>query len=322
MAASKKPVFLAILLALGTMLSGCSKARDPWKDVPGGPTKVLVTIPPLYCFAKNVAGGDAAVLCLLGPHGPHGYEPRYEDELKAKKADLFFAIGLGLDEFTGKIVNSSTNKKIKVVEVGDAGGLIKQEHEHGKEEKGEHDHHHHGEYDPHVWLGIPQSIRMVNAIRDSLQEIDPKNKEGYARRAAAYVKELEKLQADGQIELKNKKNRKLIATHESLRYFGKSFLLEILDSIQPRPGIEADPTKMRDLVKLMKEKDVRVIATEPQYPHKLAEILKENLAKQKIEVRLAEIDPLETVARMEDLDAGYYVRKMRENVTNLAKALP
>jgi ABC-type Zn uptake system ZnuABC Zn-binding protein ZnuA len=321
MAASKKPVLLAILLGLGTALPGCSKARDPWKDVPGGPTKVLVTIPPLYCFAKNVAGDDAAVLCLLGSHGPHDYEPTPDDALKAKKADLFFAIGLGLDEFTGKIVNHSLNKKIKVVEVGDAGGLIKQEHEHGKEEKGDHDHHHHGEYDPHVWLGIPQSIRMVNAIRDSLQEIDPKNKEGYARRAAAYVKELGKLQADGQIALKDKKNRKLIATHESLRYFGKSFLLEILDSIQPRPGIEADPTKMRDLVKLMKEKDVRVIATEPQYPHKLAEILKANLGKQKIEVKLVEIDPLET-APAGELDAGYYIKKMRENITNLAKALP
>lgn len=325
MAASKKPVFLAILLGLGTTLPGCSKADDPWKDVPGGPTKVLVTIPPLYCFAKNVGGDDAAVLCLLGSHGPHDYEPKAGDALKAKKADVFFAIGLGLDEFTGKIVNNSGNKKVKVVEVGELAGAIKEDHEHGKEEKGKeekgHDHHHHGDYDPHVWLGIPESIKMVNAIRDSLQEIDPKNKEGYAKRAAAYVKELQKLQADGLAQLKNKKNKKLIATHESLRYFGKSFGLEILGSIQPRPGIEADATKMRDLVKLMKEKEVRVIATEPQYPHKLAEILKANLEKKKLAVKLVEIDPLET-APAEALDAGYYLKKMRENITNLAKALP
>jgi ABC-type Zn uptake system ZnuABC Zn-binding protein ZnuA len=320
---SKKPVFLAILLGLGVTLPGCSKARDPWKDVAGGPTKVLVTIPPLYSFAKNVAGEDAAVLCLLGSQGPHDYEPKSDDVLKAKKADAFFAIGLGLDEFTGKIVNNSGNKKVKVVEVGEMAGAIKEEHEHGKEEKDDHGHHHHGDYDPHVWLGIPESIKMVNAIRDSLQQIDPKNKEGYAKRAAAYVKELEKLQADGLAELKKKKNKKLVATHESLRYFGKSFGLEILDSIQPRAGIEPDATKMRDLVKLMKEKDIRVIATEPQYQssHKLAEILKENLAKQKIEVKLVEIDPLET-AQAKDLDAGYYVKKMRENITNLAKALP
>ena len=319
MAASKYPAFFAIFLGLGIALAGCSKATDPWENVPGGPTRVLVTIPPLYSLAKNVAGDDAAVLCLLGSKGPHGYEPVAADSLKAKKADVFFAIGLGLDEFTGKIVNSSGNKKVKVVEVGEQAGAIKEEKD-DKEGKSGHDHHH-GDSDPHVWLGIPESIKMVNAIRDSLQEIDPKNKDGYAKRAAAYVKELEKLLADGKAELKIKKNKKLIATHESLRYFGKSFGLEILDSIQPRPGIEADSAKMTSLAKLMKEKDVRVIATEPQYPHNLAEILKANLAKQKVEVKLVEIDPLET-APADELDAGYYVKKMRDNITNLAKALP
>jgi ABC-type Zn uptake system ZnuABC Zn-binding protein ZnuA len=319
MAASKFPAFFAILLGLATSLTGCSKADDPWKDVPGGPTRVLVTIPPLYSIAKYVAGEDAAVLCLLGSKGPHGYDPVPADSYKAKKADLFFAIGLGLDEFTGKIVNSSGNKKVKVVEVGELAGAIKEEKD-DKEEKGGHDHHH-GDTDPHVWLGIPESIKMVNAIRDSLQEVDPKNKDGYAKRAAAYVQELEKLLADGKAALKNKKNKKLIATHESLRYFGKSFGLEILDSIQPRPGIEADNAQMTKLVKLMKEKDVRVIATEPQYPQNLAKILKANLAKQKVEVKLVEIDPLET-AQADELDAGYYAKKMRENITNLAKALP
>src|SRR5262249_52268164 len=153
------------------------------------------------------------------------------------------------------------------------------------------------------------------------QEVDPKNKEGYAKRAAAYVKELQKLQADGLAELKKKKNKKLIATHDSLRYFGKSFGLEILDSIQPRPGIEADATKMTNLVKIMKDKDVHVIATEPQYPRKLAEILKSKLEKLNVKVNLVEIDPMET-AQAEDLDAGYYVKKMQENIANLAKALP
>lgn len=317
MARWKKPVFFAFLLGL----AGCSKAENPWEHVAGGPTKVLVTIPPLYSFAKNVARDDAAVLCLLGSKGPHNFQPLPSDSLKAKEATVFVAVGLGLDEWTERIRNSSGNKeKIKFVEVGELAGAIKEEHE-GKEEKGGHGHHHHGDYDPHVWLGIPESIKMVNAIRDTLQEVDPKNKEGYAKRAAAYVKELQKLQADGLAELKKKKNKKLIATHDSLRYFGKSFGLEILDSIQPRPGIEADATKMTNLVKIMKDKDVHVIATEPQYPRKLAEILKSKLEKLNVKVNLVEIDPMET-AQAEDLDAGYYVKKMQENIANLAKALP
>ena len=53
------------LLAVAVALPGCNNAEDPWKDVPGGQPRVLVSFAPLYCFAKAVAGPDVAVLSLL-----------------------------------------------------------------------------------------------------------------------------------------------------------------------------------------------------------------------------------------------------------------
>lgn len=307
-------------------LVGCSKASNPWEHVPGGPTRVLVTIPPLYCFTKAVAGDDAAVLCLLNAQGPHGYEPTFNDSLKARHADLFLLVGLELDDFADRVVNASGNHKVRLIPVAEKAIpkkllLASGEHDHHEMEEGGHEHHHHGENDPHVWLGIPQSIRMVEFIRDTLQQADPSKKDAFAHRAADYIKKLQDLQQHGQTALAGKKNRKLIATHDALRYFGDSFKLEILDSIQPRPGIEADSGKLMKLIKLCAKENVRVIAKEPQYSPVRAENLSSQLRRMGTEVTLIDVDPMETAAEG-DLEPAYYLRKMRQNIDEVAKALP
>src|SRR5207244_3176130 len=85
---------LALALGMAVTVLGCSHGDDPWEGL-GGPPRVLVSFPPLYCFAKNVGGEDAAVLSLLQNQGPHDYEPTAEDSRKVVKANLFLINGLG-----------------------------------------------------------------------------------------------------------------------------------------------------------------------------------------------------------------------------------
>src|SRR5207247_9548281 len=74
---------LCVLLVLPLVgFAGCGSPPNPWDGVPGGPTRVLLSCPPLYCFAKQVAGPHAAVLCLATTVGPHHYEPTREGALK------------------------------------------------------------------------------------------------------------------------------------------------------------------------------------------------------------------------------------------------
>ena len=47
---------------VGLWFPGCSKPPDPWLSVPGGPTKVLVSFPPLYSFTKYIAGDHAKLI--------------------------------------------------------------------------------------------------------------------------------------------------------------------------------------------------------------------------------------------------------------------
>lgn len=304
---------------------GCTQARDPFKDARPGQVKVLTSFPPLYCFAANVAGEHAKVLCLLTTVGPHDYHATPLDSIKVAKADLFLVNGLGLDDFVTKPVADARKKNI-VFEVGEALPDTKLIHL----EEGDHHVHAdgtkctHGDHDPHVWLGPVHAQMMVGKIAQRLGEVQPEQKSAFADNAAAYVKELQALHAYGKEKFKNKKNHKVLVTHDFLRYFAQAFELEIIGAIQPRPGLEADAGQMAKLVKLCKEQDVQVIVVEPQYPKGAAESLRQHLAGQGVTLRLAEVDPMETAAAVADgnPDPGLYVRRMRANIDNLVQALP
>src|SRR5205823_2115 len=92
--------------------------------------------------------------------------------------------------------------------------------EQGNKEGDGHDHH--GRWDPHVWLGIPQAIRMVEQIRDDLKKVDGDHADHYDKNAADYIASLKELQAYGKKELAKLKDVPVITFHESMDYFAAS----------------------------------------------------------------------------------------------------
>jgi ABC-type Zn uptake system ZnuABC Zn-binding protein ZnuA len=321
-------VVLAAVLSAGVF--GCARSTPAWQNR-GGPPHVVVTIPALDSFVRNVGRERVGVICLCTTKGPHHYEFNPADAIVLRDADLFLAVGLSLDDkFADPMQDESHNARLRYVKLGERLPkklLLKgEEHEDGKDEKGHEHEHEHGEYDPHIWLGIPQAVALVELIRDQLSEIDREHAKEYADNAAAYVETLKKLQADGKEKLKDKKDRKIVAFHESLAYFADSFGLEIVDAIERAPGEEPLPGHLAKLIEKCKASHVRVIAVEPQYPQgSSAEILKKDVK----DIELVAVDPLETADagdlredQKELKNKDWYEKKMRQNVAALAKSLP
>lgn len=310
-------------------LTGCGRPPSPWKE--GVPVRVVVTIPPLVSFVKNVAGDHADVRCLCAEKGPHSYQYDAQDAMQFRDADLFFAVGLGLDDkFADNLSSKSHNAKLRYVKLGDRlPDNLKlhadhDEHEGKDKEKAGHDHDH-GEFDPHVWLGIEQAVAMVEGIRDELKKADKAHAEDYDAGAKNYIKALNELLKEGRAQLKDKKDRKVLSFHDSLAYFAKSFGIDVVASIEQGPGDEPSAGRLAELAKLCQDKGVHVIAVEPQYPKTTsAELLRKALEKSKLAVQMVEIDPLETADPPEKLmkDSRWYEIKMRRNIEDLAKALP
>ncbi len=322
-------------IALASCWLGCSRSTPVWSGRQG-PPRVVVTIPALDNFVRSVGGDHVGVVCLCTAQGPHHYQYNAQDAILLREADLFFAIGLSLDDkFADPIQIESHNPHLHYVKLGDRLRdddekrkeklllRLPEHEEHGKEEEHEHGHdHEHGEFDPHIWL--------VEIIRDELKKADPTNAGDYDKNAAKYIEKLKELHAYGKERLKDKKNRKIIAFHESLGYFAKSFDIDIVDVLEVNPGAEANQAHMVKLAKECKEKDVRVIAVEPQYPTETsAKLLRDAMKDKEKEITFVEIDPLET-ADKKDLkedekelkDPEWYDKKMRQNLDNLAKSLP
>jgi ABC-type Zn uptake system ZnuABC Zn-binding protein ZnuA len=322
--------FVAAFLG-AILLGGCGKTGHVWPE--DEKLRVMVTFPPLYCFAVNVAGDDAHVLSLLDSTGVHDYHPSPNDALKLHGADIFFCNGLELDdEFAKTVANNASNPKLpaNLFEVSD--GIPKDQlrkmGKHGHDAHAGHAHKH-GEMDPHVWLGPPEAIKMVEFIRDKLKEADPPHAKGYDERADKYIKELnEKVLAYGKEKFKDKKDKKIITFHDSLGYFARAFGLEIAASIQPVAGEEDTSGKLlANLVDLCLKEKIKVIAVEPnQMTSTPAKALVDQLKSKGIkDAEIVEVDMLESAPRSQLMDnekaRNYYTEKMKENIDRLAKAL-
>jgi len=316
-------VLIASAAGFAFTLPGCAKVDDGWPDK-GGP-KVVVSFAPLYCFAVNVAGDDATVRNLLTTTGPHHFNPTDKDARLLRRADIFFVNGLGLEgDKPDAMKRGSGNKKLNIVDLGakiPADKLFEGSCNHGEEE-GEH-HDEHGT-DPHVWLNPDYAIMLVESIRDELKQADPNHAADYDRRAADYSVKLRKLKADGIELLKDKKDRKLVTFHDSMTYFAKAFDLKIVGVVQKKPGSEPTDLALKKLIALCADDTapVRVLCVEPQYGNSNSgrELLKILEHKKVPNPVLVELDPLETVVP-EQLSAGWYEAKMRDNLENLARGM-
>lgn len=311
-----------LLVALS--LVGCSSAPEGWPNKPG--KRVMASFPPIYCFVQNVAGEDANVQCLTTT-SPHDYEVQFQDALAVRGADLFFCNGLELDEDNvNKLVKKASRKADIVVQLGEAVPhedllhIEEEEHPKGKDEKHDH-HHHHGEHDPHIWLSPAIAAHMVDRVAESLSKIDPAHKEGFMSRAAAYKKELKELHGYGLSVLGGKKNRKVITQHDSLKYFARAFDIDVVGEIRTQSGHDISPAERAKLAELAKKHQVTAITHEVQYSESEAANFLNTLKNLGVSANLVKFDTLETAENSASLTPDFYVRMMRKNIDNLAKAL-
>jgi zinc/manganese transport system substrate-binding protein len=312
------PVALLVL----ALVSGCSRQVDPWEGKPS--PRVLSSFPPIHCFARNVAVKKDSTQCLCPPRiDPHNYVYNINDTIKVSTADLFLANGFGLDtDFTDKLYANTGKGGLKLVYKKLAEGLPVTLRRPARDDKKDSDHgdHSRSEFDPHVWLGIPQAQHMVDQIRDELKKLDPENAPGYDRNAASYKARLQALQDEGKKALAGMKIA-ILTHHDSMRYFADSFGIPRGGFIQEAPRVDPSGKELAELAAELARKYPRLIlAVEPGTPGGSAEILKKELSKAGVKVETVTLDPLEICEQADWTDDGWYERKMRENIRALVEA--
>ncbi|MEJ6951176.1 metal ABC transporter solute-binding protein, Zn/Mn family [Natronospora cellulosivora (SeqCode)] len=110
--------------------------------------EIYVSVYPIYDIANAIAGHNANV-SLLVPSGTemHGFEPSPRQLAALERADIFFYIGLGLETWAEKAVDSLERLNVETIKLSDGLDLLKYEgHDHvHHHEDCNHDHGHHHE---------------------------------------------------------------------------------------------------------------------------------------------------------------------------------
>ncbi|MBI5802935.1 MAG: zinc ABC transporter substrate-binding protein [Verrucomicrobia bacterium] len=301
---------LALALLPLLAFSASTRAAEPATKL-----RVLTSFLPVYCFTANVAGDHAEVENLLPANvGPHDYQFAPRDLRKLSGAQLFIVNGHGMEDWLAKAMKAAKGSQPPTVIEAYAGVpkarlITELPHIHLP---GEHGHHHHDGPNPHLWLDPTLAAHAVTNILAALQKADPKNAAGYAANAARYVERLHALDRDLAAALAPAKGRRIVTYHHAFPYFTRRYGLDLIGVIEEVPDNEPSAKYLAALLKVMREKDVRVIFTEPQFSPKLAQRISRDA-----KVPVAELDTLETGP----LKPTAYEEGLRRNLNTLLRHL-
>lgn len=281
----KKYLSLFLVAIIGIFMTACDAKKDNIiKD--DNRISIVSTIFPGYDFAKQIAGEKANVELLLPPGAEsHSYEPSPQDIIKIQNADLFIYVGGESDEWVEKILDSM-DTKINVIKMMDVVDVyeeelvegMQEEHDHNTED---HDHdaeEHEHEYDEHVWTSIKNSIKIVDAIGDKLENIDSTNKEYYSKNKNDYEEKLSTLDTKFTDLFNNANSKTLIfGDRFPFRYFVEDYKLNYYAAF-PGCSSETEPSTatVAFLIDKVKEESINTIFYIEFSNHNIADTIAES----------------------------------------------
>jgi ABC-type Zn uptake system ZnuABC Zn-binding protein ZnuA len=244
--------------AVTLLLFACGTA--PQKS--GGRVRVVATIGVLADWAREVGGDRVEAASLLtGSESPHTYEARPQDAEKLARADILFRVGLGLEEWLDPVVQNAGNARLVVVQAA-AGtdGIIAGDAEHKTG-------------NPHIWLDPELAKTGIDNLVNALVRADPQGENLYRGREQAYFRRLDSLSAAIRAEVAGLPDRRFVSFHDAWPYFARRFGFEIAANVEPIPGQEPSARQIARLVDLIRRERIKAIASEPQLPSALPDML-------------------------------------------------
>lgn len=294
-------------------LAGQARADDG----PAAATRpmVLCSTTQVFDFAREVAGDDLDVRCVLAPGAdPHTYTPTPGDAALAARADLLLQNGLNLEgaNWMKKLADDAGKPVVTCAQ--DVQPLSM-------------DYDGHAVADPHAWFSPANAALYVRTIQTAFSRLDPPRAVDYARRARFYLQQLRTL--DGLLrELFSSippASRVLVTSHDAFNYFCREYgfnaahghvsLAPMGWSTGSETGGGMSPSKRAAVVASLRETGARAVFVETSVNPKL---LREIAA----EAGVAVGGSLYSDSMGEADSAGErYLGMMRENAITIVRGL-
>ncbi len=289
---------LAVLLAVALVVSACGGSAPAGKRQAGkGKLLVAASIPPIADFVREV-GGDRVDVLLMVPPGasPHTYEPTPAQMRQLAQARLLFINGVGL-EFWAEKAADAAGPSLRLVVLSEGIEIL--------------DKTDHGGGNPHIWLSPVRAQEYVKRIRDALIAADPDGADEYRANAAAYLKQLQALDAEIRAAVKTFKSREMVTFHASWAYFIHDYGLHQAAVLETTPGKEPSAAEIAHIVEIIRQTHAPAVFAEPQFSPRAAQVIADEAG-----VPVLTLDPLGGIPPRET-----YIKLMRWNLAQLKRGL-
>jgi ABC-type Zn uptake system ZnuABC Zn-binding protein ZnuA len=118
---------------------------------------------------------------------------------------------------------------------------------------------------PHYWLDPLNGKVIARNIANGLERVDPSNKATYEANLQTFFKNIDNKLQEWEAKMAPFKGSKIIAYHNEWVYFEKRFGLEIVDFMEPKPGIPPTPSQLVKVINEVKSNNIKVIITSPYF---------------------------------------------------------
>jgi ABC-type Zn uptake system ZnuABC Zn-binding protein ZnuA len=256
-----KAVGLALVAIAATASSAAAQIR------------VVATTPDLASVAREIGGDKVSVIALAKPtEDPHYVDAKPSHIVTLNRADALIEGGAELElGWLPPLLENSRNSKISA---GAPGRIVASDGVKMLEiptsfDRSKGDVHSLG--NPHFMID-PVTVRIVaRNIASHFAQIDPKNTATYNGNLSRFNTKLDAKYAEWQKELAPYRGARIVTYHKDFVYFADRFGLNIVDELEPKPGIAPSPAHLAQVIGKMKAGNAKVILVQPFQNRKTAE---------------------------------------------------
>lgn len=252
-------------LLQAAVVAACVALALPARAAADGPLRVVATIPDLADIARRIGGDRVDVTSLTkGRENLHHVVARPSQLVALSRADVLVQVGLSLEMgFLPGLLENANNPKIRPGSPGFVNVSVGWEAMNIPTVVSRKDGDVHPDGNPHLNLDPRGGRQIAERILLGLVAVDPAGKAAYEARAAEYRKELDAAEARWDAAAKGWAGRKIVVYHKEYDYLARRYALDVVGSIESKPGIPPTPGHIAELVEKMKAAGPVAILTAP-----------------------------------------------------------
>ena len=271
-----RKIALALMVGIAAGFTACAeRANSPQSDM-------AVTIQPLKYIIEGITGGDFTIEVIV-PNGasPETYEPTPKQIISLSNSKMIFSTGL--IDFENALLGR-LREQSKIVNLSQGIELIEGScsHNHSKEEHNAHNHSH--GIDPHIWTS-PRELKVMaeNAYNAIAKHYPDSTK--YHVAYQALITELEELDKECEELCLNTDTKAFVVYHPALTYFARAYGIEQITV--ESDGKEPSAKHLATIIEQAKQKGVKCVLYQRQYPRSVVEVVAKDMG-----IEAIEFDPL------------------------------